>query len=335
MEVVVFLHNMNFKCGALYHYVNLSEKLKNKGTNCNFVYFDNAPVSNDYILSKKLLCRHVSTAENILKAADFWMADHFPVLEFVRSINNRFRKPIVITLHFLSLLDSVVPPKNIRWKEIILCFNKFSQDYLLQKGLSSRVIRPIINEADIQVSQFDSDRKIAIGDLCVRKGIAMFTNIALSLKDVNFLGVKNYNEKQDFSSALSSIKNIEVMNYVRPVSLFLRRVKVLIVPSITESWCRIAFEAMYNGIPVIYTRPYLNETGIAVESTEGMQEWIQQGALSCKHDDVNEWCETIRRLEDEAEYAVWSNNAINRALALDMFNNEVSIYRDFITHEIS
>jgi glycosyltransferase involved in cell wall biosynthesis len=324
MKLVIFIHNLNYRCGALSHYVVLANKLEADGINVHFVYFDRAIVNSEYLNIKQLSCSHYSEAVDVLRESDIWMADHFPLLDHVRSINYKYRKPLIITVHFLSMLDSICKkPADIKWPERVLCFNTFSKNYLAGLKVKATVLGPLINESDIHVAPdtFDTDRRVSVGDINIRKGVHLFTNIVSQLPDVQFFGVKSYNEIQDSTIPLRRFNNIQILNFVSPVSLFLRRVRILLVPSITESWCRIAFEAMYNGIPVIYTAPYKNTTGIAEESTEGMQEWIQDGAMSRAHNDVAAWCEAIRRLDNEDEYEMWSKKARGRASKLKVFTN--------------
>ena len=74
------------------------------------------------------------------------------------------------------------------------------------------------------------------------------------------------------------------------------------MPSYYESFGRIAVESMYNGIPVIYSKPIVNSK-YPGGSTEGVEEWIKPAGISCERDDVDEWASIITSLDDETTYS--------------------------------
>ena len=62
----------------------------------------------------------------------------------------------------------------------------------------------------------------------------------------------------------------------------------------------VAFEAMLNGIPVLYSNPgyVTNPLG----STTGVAEWISPAGIACDRANVDEWVEAIESLDDSDAY---------------------------------
>jgi glycosyltransferase involved in cell wall biosynthesis len=59
------------------------------------------------------------------------------------------------------------------------------------------------------------------------------------------------------------------------------------MPSVLETWGRVAVEAMAAGVPVI------------INDLEGMREACGEASLVAKIDDIGEWIRLIRRLQSD------------------------------------
>jgi glycosyltransferase involved in cell wall biosynthesis len=198
---------------------------------------------------------------------------------------------------------------KISWKETIVVNNKYSIDYIktnISKQYDVVQIHSVIKESDIIVEDKDEEQYILLSNSNPRKGVELFDRIANQLPDKNFLRVGNFYAGPDSET---KSKNIKVTDFIYPVNKLLSSVRILLLPSITESFARIAFEAMYNGIPVIYTRPYSSFNGISYESMEGVEEWIGDAAIQCSMGVVDEWCDAVSSLDDPNTYAHWSDKA--------------------------
>lgn len=68
------------------------------------------------------------------------------------------------------------------------------------------------------------------------------------------------------------------------------------MPSVYESFCMVAFEAMLNGIPVLYTKP--GSQTVPAGSTVGVEEWISPAGIQCDRRKIDEWVDAIESLED-------------------------------------
>jgi glycosyltransferase involved in cell wall biosynthesis len=83
------------------------------------------------------------------------------------------------------------------------------------------------------------------------------------------------------------------------------RTRVLLMPSVYESYGRTAVEAMASGIPVI------------ANPTPGLREAIGPGGIFVDRDDLDGWVAAIRALDDPETYAAASKAALARADELD------------------
>jgi len=90
------------------------------------------------------------------------------------------------------------------------------------------------------------------------------------------------------------------------------------MPSYYESFGRIGIEAMYNGIPVIYARPDLKPK-TAGGSSEGLHGWISPVGIPCVRDEIDEWVNAIKSLDDETVYAARSDASKAHIHAMDLF----------------
>jgi glycosyltransferase involved in cell wall biosynthesis len=112
--------------------------------------------------------------------------------------------------------------------------------------------------------------------------------------------------------------NIELIPFDDDIRNVLKRTRILLLPSYYESFGRVAVEAMYNGIPVIYSRPVPNSK-YPGGSTEGVEEWIKPAGISCEREDINEWASLIASLDDETAYSERSEIVKNHIQSMNLF----------------
>ena len=95
--------------------------------------------------------------------------------------------------------------------------------------------------------------------------------------------------------------NVEWIPFEDDIRVVLKRTRILLMPSYYESFGRIAVEAMYNGIPVLYSKPAIPSPDIR-GTTEGMEEWILPAGIGCVRDKPEEWVAAIEALDDKDAY---------------------------------
>ena len=75
---------------------------------------------------------------------------------------------------------------------------------------------------------------------------------------------------------------------------------------------------MYNGIPVLYSKPATENVGI-VGSTEGVEEWITPAGIGCVRDAPEEWMAAIAALDDSETYAAKRTEVIAHIKSMNIF----------------
>jgi glycosyltransferase involved in cell wall biosynthesis len=162
----------------------------------------------------------------------------------------------------------------------------------------TEVIRPIMHEDKIRMDPYPSGDMITLVNANVNKGVHQFIELAKRMPDRRFLGVIPYYGELWVPPAPSNIEWIKFDDDVRNI---LARTRILLLPSKYESFGRIAVEAMYNKIPVIYSKPDPNVS--APGTTEGVEEWIVPAGIACERDRPEQWMSAITSLDDPTTYA--------------------------------
>ena len=95
--------------------------------------------------------------------------------------------------------------------------------------------------------------------------------------------------------------NVEILETQSDIREVYKRTKILIMPSLYESWGRTATEAMASGIPVICT------------DTFGLRENCADAGLYCDRKDIKQWVNMVQKLDSKKEYTAASKKARKRA----------------------
>jgi glycosyltransferase involved in cell wall biosynthesis len=250
---------------------------------------------------------HYTAAPTFLDTSDLWVCPHAPVLPYVRKVNSRgYFRPIAVTAHFDGRYSALTDLASTKWVEMLFFIN-----HTMEKNFRERVnpfppmivrtgvVRPLMQEEKIRMEEPPDGDMITLVNANVNKGVHQFIELAKRMPDRKFLGVRPYYGELWLPPAPSNIEWIPFDNDVRNI---LKRTRILLFPSYYESFGRIAVEAMYNGIPVIYSKPATENVGI-VGSTEGVEEWIMPAGIGCKRDVPEEWTAAIESLDDQDTYA--------------------------------
>lgn len=145
---------------------------------------------------------------------------------------------------------------------------------------------------------------VTLVNLFASKGSATFWAAAEAMPDVKFLAVTGGYGKQD----VRDLPNVEVVDNVPGHEMAERvysRTKILLMPSVYESWGRVGVEAMVCGIPVI------------AHPTAGLQESLGDAGTFVDRDDTDGWVDAIRKLLDGRRWPAASRRALRRAAELD------------------
>jgi len=151
---------------------------------------------------------------------------------------------------------------------------------------------------------------VTLVNLNANKGVRVFEHLAMLFPDVPFLGVKGGYGDQ-LTAGLTSHTNIQI---IEPTSdmrgAVWSRTRVLLVPSLYESYGMVALEAMASGIPVI------------AHPTPGLREALGPAGIYADRDDMQEWATALRSLvRDPLAWQRASVAAQARSQSLDPTND--------------
>jgi glycosyltransferase involved in cell wall biosynthesis len=270
------------------------------------------------------------------------MSAHFPFLRLVRRLNENFRKPIVITMHFGENTESVVQKTSGAWAEFLWIVSDHICEYVKAKVSISPLfktvesVRPIMLEHEIKFQErgtLPEGECITLINANVLKGLGLFLELAKRFPSKKFLGVRPYYNVVNIREIYPNIEWIDIQDDIRTI---MRRTKILLVPSKYESWGRVAFEAMYNGIPVIYSAPMdaLNPERRASGTTEGMDEWIAESQIKCDSFKIEEWEEALNALDDPDTYKEYSDKAYERTYDMNIFQDVIAVERKIVDYGV-
>lgn len=322
MKVIIFCNVLPDICGAFFHDVTAGQFLRSKGHTVTFIMIGRVPRQALSGIYQGLPYKHFSIADTELRASDIWTSPHHPIIPVVRRLNEKFQKPLVITAHFGEALHVFNPySQNGKWAEGILTISNHIKQYLESRApLQSPfrridVMYPIVVEREIALpDQRPEGTHVTLINGNLLKGVDIFLRVADSMKDTQFLGIRPYYKPVP----VHNTSNVTWEKYSEDIRPILMKTRVLMIPSMTDSWSRVAFEAMYNGIPVIYTKPYESEA-FAGGTTHGIAEWVGDAAIQCERTNIQEWIDAIHLLDDPDVYREWSEKAKTKARSLNLF----------------
>jgi glycosyltransferase involved in cell wall biosynthesis len=219
-------------------------------------------------------------------------------------------------MHFAGSIGHLVNKPNVSWNETLWCVNSYIPNVFLLGKIPTYIKTVQVRTPFIEMNQckYDGPRV----DDCITlinansiKGIDLFIKLAMALPDKKFLAVRGYYQAVPYSGVLPP--NLEWIDFTRDIKSIYKRTRILLVTSKYESFCVVAVEAMANGIPVIYTRPYNAVVQNMYGTTEGMREWISPVGIDCDMNNADEWISEINRLDDPEVYNAKSKECIEHS----------------------
>lgn len=159
----------------------------------------------------------------------------------------------------------------------------------------SLVAHPVLRIEDFRTTPGDA---IGLANISGEKGGELFDQLARHMPEHNFLGiVHGHGTRYDIHR-----RNLTVMQKTFNMrDEFYSKIRILLMPSITETWGMVALEAMCSGIPVI------------AHPTPGLLESCGKAGIFKMRHELDEWIEAIEKLDDPKVYARQSALAVERA----------------------
>ena len=331
MRIIVFAGRMPDLCGAFLHDVELAHELIKRGHEVMFMTLEMPKIGVNGGHYRGIRYMHWTAGDRFLNLSEVWICPHAPALPEVRKINVRYNRPIAATCHYDGNYNAIVtnnPGRRQAWVEFLMFINH-TMEPNYRKNISpwppnvvkTAVVRPIMFEERIRIDEPFRGEYITLVNANQNKGVKQFIDMARAMPDRKFLGVIPYYGELKLPEAPDNIKWVPFDDDIRNI---LKDTRILLLPSYYESFGRIAFEALYNGIPVLYSKPN-PKSKYPGGSTEGVEEWIKPAGISCERDNTQEWVSTIQSFDDEQTYAARSELSKTHVRAMNIFTEGARI----------
>lgn len=205
------------------------------------------------------------------------------------------------------------PQKLLRWNrdailnaDLLIANSQFTSNLIksrLRPQNPCGVVYPSIDVSKYYSGE-NSREYISILNPVKLKGSDIFLEITKRIPEKKFLAVGNCDRKL----MKHAPDNVCFLPWTSDMRDVYSKTRVLLVPSIWEEpFGRVAIEAEINGIPVI------------ASSRGGLPEAVGDGGLVINEvDNVSEWINAIRRLDNEDLYWEFSQNAFLHAKKFDV-----------------
>lgn len=221
-----------------------------------------------------------------------------------RAINaaEYFNKPVIVVHHNPHGFDPIrakhKPTPQERW--IYNIFNSEQVRRAVNYPNPYMILHPPVDPERVKVKK---GTKVTLINCWPDKGGLVLQSLASLLPDKKFLGVKGGYAETD--QVIAPNENVEYMDNTADIKRVYAKTKILIMPSIRESYGRVAVEAMINGIPVI------------AHPTEGLKECMGEAGIYLDRNNVQAWADKIKELDDPEKYKEASAKALKRAKEIE------------------
>jgi len=216
-------------------------------------------------------------------------------------VARKYNKPAVYFIHSTSAGKEFF--NYTGGYPIYVVYNSWSMMSDIYAPYKSYIVKPWVDIDRFRKIRGSNGTKVTLINLNESKGGTFLVQLAKAMPDVKFIGVNGGYGNQIIDK---SVKNIEYYDKTDKIESVYKETKVLLVPSLLETWGRVAVEAMSAGIPVI------------INDVPGLRECCDGAAIICRRDDINSWIQQIRRLLNiPSYYELWSDKAIARSNTLE------------------
>jgi glycosyltransferase involved in cell wall biosynthesis len=161
------------------------------------------------------------------------------------------------------------------------------------------VIRPPVDPNRHRVTPGEC---VTLVNLSANKGAEVFYELARRMPGTAFLGVIGGHGEQ----ILRDLPNVEIIEHTDNMrDVVWSKTRVLLMPSVYESYGMAGVEALASGIPVV------------AHPTPGLLESQGPEGVFADRNDVDEWHRALTRLLDSAHWKAASTKALERSAQLD------------------
>lgn len=219
-----------------------------------------------------------------------------------------FKKPFVFVVHNTNRFGLLFHKPQI--KRYVIYNSEFTRE--MKYPCPGTVVHPPVDGKRYKVRR---GSKLTLVNLFERKGSLTFQAIARLMPDRDFLGVEGSYGKQE----KAPVKNITYMENGPDMKKVYSQTKILLMPSLYESYGRTAVEAMASGIPVI------------ASPTPGLKESLGDAGIFASPERPEEWVERIKELDDTDVYKAASKKCLERFAEISLqTERELKQLEDFL-----
>ena len=325
MKVLFFATRMPDLCGAFLHDIDLGIELQRRGHDVVFLTTEKPSEGVNGGFYRSFRYMHYTAGATYLDESQVWICPHAPALPEVRKINMKYDRPIVATCHYDGNYTAITrnnPGRLVRWVEMLIFINNTMEPNYRRNivpwppnVVRTAVARPILHEEKIRIDEAFQGEYITLVNANNNKGVVQFFDMARKMPNRQFLAVRPYYGELRPPPEPDNVTMVPFDDDIRNV---LKKTRILVLPSYYESFGRIALEAMYNGIPVLYSKPAARPK-YPGGSTEGVAEWIGDAGIACERENIDEWAAAIASLDDDTVYAERSALVREHVHAMNIF----------------
>jgi glycosyltransferase involved in cell wall biosynthesis len=342
MKILFFAGRMPDLCGAFLHDIDLGIELQKRGHDVVFMTLEVPKEGVNGGVYRSFKFMHYTANSTLLDSSQVWICPHAPALPEVRKINARgYHRPIIATCHFDGNYRAIIqnnPGRNVKWVEMLMFVNSIMEINYRNAVVPwppnivrTAMVRPILHENKIAITEPFQGEHITLVNANHNKGVVQFIALADAMPDRKFLGVSAYyggQADQTLQVPRPKHNNVTWVPFNDDVREILKKTRILLMPSYYESFGRIGIEAMYNGIPVLYSKPAANPSA-PNGSSEGLHAWIQPVGIPCEREVLSDWISAVQSLDDETAYATKSEESRHHIQSMNLFT-EASRIADMV-----
>lgn len=240
--------------GPLTMHALLREGVRRRGWQCS-VLLDSAPNGHyEWENLKVTQTRSVPTMRKIYGDADVVLT-HLAATKRSMDLAGK-TKPLVHLVHNHSqLFQHHVENQN----NYMVIFNSIWMSKHSTWDGKSTILHPIVNPSKYRVRPNGSE--VVLINRTTSKGVDLFYDLVRANPDIDFVAVRGGYGQQ--VSVPEEFKNLTEIDNVTDMTQVYKRARLVLMPSLYETWGRVAIEAAVSGIPTLGSETHgLLESGI-------------------------------------------------------------------------
>lgn len=239
---------------------------------------------------------------------------HHDVTVYASSFAKYLNVPLVQLIHNNGINNPGPHPELRHGADFIVWNTQWVKDWYGERyaHIPSVIVRPPVFAEQHATTPGDL---VTLVNLNMNKGAGILYKLAERLPHVEFLGVEGGHGNQIFEMWPNVTFQKQTTNMRDDVWA---RTKILLVPSIYESYGMVAVEALASGIPVL------------AAPTPGLKESLGDAGTFILREDFDGWASEITSLlTDKKRYAKMSEKSLKRSAEIDPEKEFIAALREF------